>query len=395
MRSISLFMPGNFEDAYVYMGRLLVLTAERSLRFYDFERMIGDVEDRLPELQPMFTYLFTRNDWLTSSQFKSLLENKTLSKAFLSLVNRVAGDSFIEFSNIPKYLQFEFEIKIPARIFLDMTIYNRRMYFGTESGFYHLDAEMGDGSTNIKGMPVKRHDGRSLSALAGYGSIHVSCGNDGLFSAFDEFSWFSNEGIRPFRQVAERSLRTAWSGQDIINYLNMTTPVLLTGVHEKTASEGFETDRTVLLDIVPQKMSLEPLLQKMSDVEKEDSERIQYVFNSNNTFFMFSASGQLQTVGIGKREDELSIRYSRTYRTKRSDVRVLSMHPTNLGLVLETDDQILIFANGEIFSLLDTEVLSVRTFIRSRRYKSLVVMTREDGVIVTGLFQEDRNLQNE
>jgi hypothetical protein len=64
------------------------------------------------------------------------------------------------------------------------------------------------------------------------------------------------------------------------------------------------------------------------------------------------------------------------------------MHPTGVGLILETDDQVLLFANGEFYSVVNSEVLSVRTFIKSRRYKNVVAIAREDGVLITGLFQD-------
>ena len=395
MRSFGLFLPGNFEDAYIYMGRLLILTAERSLRFYDIEKIVGGIEEQMPQFQPLFTYLFTRNDWLASTQFKSLLKNHEFLNTFLSIFHQASKEPYFEIKENPKHLQFEFELGIPANVLLDMAVYNQRLYFGADTGLYHLDAVMESEYVQVPNAPVKRHDGRSMNTSAGYGSINVSCGNDGLFSGFDEFGWITKDGKRPLSRTAEKSVRTAWSGQDLINYLTATTPILLTGVHEKSTSKGLETEKTVLTNIGAEKIDLDYLFEKIFAVEMEELASIRYIYNSNNVFFIYTTQGDLFTIGVGKRGQDITVQYTRVHKNEQANTRILSMHPTNVGLVLETDDQILLFANGNFLPIINSSVLSVRTFMRSKRYKNIVAITREDGVLVTSFFEENVYIDEE
>ncbi len=392
MRTLSLFLPGNYEDAYIYMGRLLILTAERSLRFYNFDQIIEGIEEQLPQAKPALTYLFIRNDWMASAQFKALLGNHRVIKAFLATVQQASKDPYLEIEENPKYLQLELELSIPARVLLDITVYNRRLYFGADTGLYHLDMVMESGSTQVLDKPVRRHDVRSLATSAGYGSINVSCGDEGLYSAFDEFGWLTKDKQRSFRRITEKSLRTAWSGQDLINYSTATTPILLSGIHERINREEsrgiFEAERTVLTEIGKEKKSLDFLFEEVFTAKKDKLESVQYIYNSRNTFFIY-ANGEFITLGVGKREQEMNIRYSRSYKTNKSNDRILSIHPTGVGLIIETDDQVQLFSGGEFHPIIKSEVLSIRTFLRSKRYKNVVTITGEDGILITGFFDEN------
>jgi len=76
MKIAKLFFPGIYEDAYVYMGRLFILTEQRTILVYDLDKLVNsleqDSEKRVSGSLPIPTYMFSRNDWLSSSQFKSL-----------------------------------------------------------------------------------------------------------------------------------------------------------------------------------------------------------------------------------------------------------------------------------------------------------------------------------
>jgi len=203
VRTLSLFLPGSFEDVYIYMGRLIILTAERSLRLYKLEHIVDDLEKRFSSSRPVFTYLFTRNDWLASTQFGALLRNRSIHSAFLTSMQQASRQPYVEIPTHLNYLELERELKIPVRILLDFAVYNQRLYFGTDAGLYHLDTDLEDSQARVIGQPVKRLDARSMSTLAGYGAIHVSCGNDGLFTGFDEFGWVTSRNNHILRHIAD------------------------------------------------------------------------------------------------------------------------------------------------------------------------------------------------
>ena len=139
MNIVTLFLPGSYEDAYLYMGRLLTLTVERSLRIFDMESIIHQIETLYPEPYPLFTWLFLRNDWISSTQFRSLLANNQIASAFISAFDLIPQDKAIELTDISP--QIEHSIDISTKVILDLTIYNKRIYICSDSGLYHIDSE--------------------------------------------------------------------------------------------------------------------------------------------------------------------------------------------------------------------------------------------------------------
>lgn len=384
MKVVSLFFPGNFEDAFLYMGSLLVFTAERSLRFHNIERIVSALEERLPDLRPLPTFLFTRNDWLASTQFGDLMRNEIIARAVRSTIDNMAEYPFIEIPHEAQYVQSEQQLNIPAHVLLDIELYNRRLYLGADTGLYHIDYDWSGDGPEREDDPTKRLDARCICLTARLGALNVSCGDQGLFSAFDEFHWSHNGFVRDIHQVADKSLRTAWFGDDLVNYPRASAPSLLKGMHQTVDVEGFERERRILVDFEEEKENLDYLFEGLGT--QEAPVPVRYAYNSNNTFFVQTEDGDFATVGTRRdRGDEPAAQFARSYAGTGG--RILSAHFVAPGLVLETDDQVLAFVNGEVMPIVSSEVLSVRSFMRSKRYRNLVTITKEDGILLTSLFE--------
>src|SRR5215813_645425 len=84
MKAVSLFIPGRFEDAHLYMGQLVILTEARTLRVCSLESVVAALEAKLGNGRPISKFMFLRNDWLASDQFKQFTEGKEISDALLS-----------------------------------------------------------------------------------------------------------------------------------------------------------------------------------------------------------------------------------------------------------------------------------------------------------------------
>jgi hypothetical protein len=65
--------------------------------------------------------------------------------------------------------------------------------------------------------------------------------------------------------------------------------------------------------------------------------------------------------------------------------RVVSVHGSGTGVVVETDFACHLFVKGGLLPLLEREALSVRTFNSSKRYRNLVAATVEDGVYLVAM----------
>lgn len=111
--------------------------------------------------------------------------------------------------------------------------------------------------------------------------------------------------------------------------------------------------------------------------------------------FIHTTDGHFYSLGMLHPELEESagdigekVRFTKTY--KGANVRILSVNSTGLGLVIETDNQVLLFAQNEWFHVFESEVLSVRTFPRSKRFRNIVIITNEEGIWIISLFDDSK-----
>ena len=68
MRPLGLFLSGRFEDAFLYMGYIIALTEEKTIRTYNLERITSQLEADYPDLVPIPTLLFSRNNWWSNQR---------------------------------------------------------------------------------------------------------------------------------------------------------------------------------------------------------------------------------------------------------------------------------------------------------------------------------------
>jgi len=378
LRILKLLLPGRYEDAYIYMGYLFALTENKTLRTLSLERMAKHLEAQFPSTGTLPELMFSRNDWLTSSQFKALMKNREVATAFLSILDRFSSDP-VELA--PSLLDSpELPLDISATVFLDMLLYNRRLYLSTENGLYHIDFDIEPEGPEMTGRAQRRLDARCLSASAKFGTIAASCGDDGLFTILNDFEWLGSQSIT--KKLAEKSLRSSWFHYDLMNYSSNASPLLLLSQHERRPSLGVEREKMFISDIGDRQVDFTRLLE--NDIQLDD---VQYVFNSSNTIFVNTIHGQFFSIGISTTDQmDPRIRYSRAYSGTRS--RMLSASPTRVGLLVETDDEVLLFAGGEWLVIVDSAVLSVRTFMRSKRYQNMSALTLEDGILITSFFDD-------
>lgn len=386
MKIVKLFLPGKFEDAFVYMGRLLILTEDRALQIYSLDEIVQYLEEKIPAALPVPTLMFSRNDWLVSSLFGSLVKNRGTFEAILATFDSFPEPYFV--LDEPRLILKEEQLRVSANVILDINIYNGRLYMGADTGFYHIDIQWDQSDTIVAEKVEKRHDARCLNTSAKSGAVNASCGDAGLFTAIDDFQWFyRNKRHAEMTRLADKSLKTAWFNFDLMNYPTHITPFLLRSERRNiSAQSGFDREPQVLTELGKNRVYLDDLFGMMQDKYDFQPEMVQFTYNTNNVLFIHTTTGNFYSAGMYLRDNVLNVRFTKTYKGANS--RILSAHPCRVGTVIETDDRVWLFAHGKWILLFDTAVLSVRTFTRSRRFQNLVALTSEEGLFLIGLFDD-------
>lgn len=374
MKILRVFVPGDFEDAYLYMGWLTLLTSTRSLRMYNVERVTALIDGDLPGSTPIAQYFFARNDWLQSAPFKNLMSNAEVSTAFWDAVGRFPPDVSVD-----RYLTEPTEQHLDLRsdVVLDLRYYGGRLYLAANDGLYDLTVDWQE--PHLLEAPRRRLDAPCLSVSAGFGTVNASCGSNGLFSGMGELDNMRERSASEMVSVASESVRTGWLHYDLVNYASNSRPSLHTTTHEPSRQEA-DGERQMITQISHIPFSLTYLLGRVEEEGEDPRDDIQFVFNSNNTIFVNTYRGRLLTLRLAATQlgHPPQVRFSS--HLEGAGTRILSAHWCRSGVVFETDERVLLLADGERYVLLDSPVLSVRAFATSKRYQNLVTATTEQGV---------------
>ncbi len=393
MKIVSLRFPGNFEDAFLYMGRLITITENHTVCIYDMKNIVSKLQED-ENLLDAPTLLFFRNDLIAQEQFRNQLHDESGKAAFIKAVDKIESKSiqidadFIE--------PVEWDLKIKADILLDLNIYNRRLYIGTNTGLYHLDLDWESENTIPINKAQKRLEAKCINTTAKFGTVNASCGSEGLFSFIDDFDLGMNN-TRKDKHFPEYSLRTSWLDFDVVNYSARIDLTLFDSLKTQFQQEiieprkNFEEEILIVTDLKKSEFNFNSLFVNSNFHNEIDLNNIQFVYNSSRTLFLCTYDGSLFTLGLQK--DNSSVpRISYDYKYTGLESSVSSIHTLgvkNAGIILEMDKKVLLFAHGEFIPIFNSEVISIRTFAGSKHYKNIVSLTTCNEVLLIAIFDEE------
>lgn len=392
MKTATLFIPGSFEDAYLYMGWLVVVTSQQSFRFYNLDAIVAEMVSLHPQSAYVAELMFRHNEWLTSTQFASLTRTPSSVQDIVTQFDAFPKPCF----ELPRDVPFEeHNIRIGSNVVLDYIIYNREMYVGSKDGLFSAFV---DWDSDVPALPPRFHrrvDAECVSVTARFGAIVASCGDDGLLWSAEGAYPSAERDRTPWGRAEDKSIRARWLANGIINYKTVTDPNLLAVKKARPRDRlADEPGDLVVTSIGEERIPLQEHL--LSEIRKHipnvfDASLIQYIFNSDRVVFIFTFDGHFFALDVkGRKAGPPQLLFSHTY--KGAGTRILSAASTKLGAVLETDHRVLHFANGDWTDVLDSPALSVRTFPYAKNFHNLVSVTTEQGTYLVGIFDDTRRL---
>lgn len=204
---------------------------------------------------------------------------------------------------------------------------------------------------------------------------------------------------RQEKYISEYSLRTAWLDFDIVNYPTTVSPTLFNSVRNAFVEEvieskhNLEQEQWIVTDLEEQnKFALNSLFRNLDSVNAIDTEDLQFVHNSSQALFISTYNRELIALGLKRSgSSDPTISYVRKYEGLGS--LVSSIHTISVGngpgLVLEMEEEVLLFVRRQFIPIFDSEVISIRTFARSRHYKNITSVTTSNEVVLIATFDEE------
>ena len=385
-----LFIPGRFEDAYIYMGRLILVTGDLSFRHYNLNQMVERLEGKNSRNVPAARYLFARNDWSSTEQFRLQMRDPDIAKAFIGAIYGLGEMVVLDNSVFPEGEQ---AIGLPIDALLDMTIYRRRVYVASDGGFF--DMEVGWEETELPISQLrKRFDAPCYNISASYGTANVSCGDAGLRSFYDDFNTLEQNRARVLdddpEQTATSSLRSGWFGNDLINYTGRSDATILHGVIQKL-DRPEAGERKVITGLTGYQSDMDFLFQSLKRKYQLNRDEIDLVWNSTASLYVQTKKNNFYSADVQTGDDgEREVRYSKEFDGGIG--RILAATMVRVGkkaaLVAEAYDRVSILVEGKWQLVTEGQALTVRTFPGSKRYKNLIAITLNNGVMLASIFDE-------
>jgi hypothetical protein len=185
MQNLKLVIEGSYYDSQIYSGRLYLWTTKGSIITLDWDHLVKsiEVEDRL---KLALDCAFRQSEYLYSSDFKLLFQDKEIKNVLIKKFDDLAQSS-LSFSMRDLY-KMKVVIAEQRNPFpfphADSQIYSSSIYIGDPSGIF--SAQTFKTQKREKKLPIAERskrlwDGSALNLSAGYATLAIASGNDGLF----------------------------------------------------------------------------------------------------------------------------------------------------------------------------------------------------------------------
>jgi hypothetical protein len=382
-------------DSYIYSGHLFLILKNGDIAFAPLSIIIRKLAQSYPSFENLIRLAFQRNDYLSNRQGLMILGVGDLKKAFVDLWERAADEMQFVIQFDPE--DYTIISQVPTMPVLDMRLYAMRMYLGCKEGLYEIELKSDDRYNLKPTKPEKRFDAKVTCLNAKSGEVIISCNNDGLFHG----TFLNvNEKLEVNKiPVAKKSIRTAWSSYDIINYEKQNDFEYLVNktesANEKPAYSKFDEnrERQKISTFGVAKYDLSDLLER-SDIRQND---INYCFNSSASGFFFMKDGRFVNINLNKEKKEDIYFTSRTrvlpnlQKKDQLATRPISTSIVPNGCVVEYFDKVVLYQNSQAKVIETTPSINVRSYMSSIRYRNLISVTKIKEVSIHSIFPFDEN----
>lgn len=379
-------------DVCIYAGHLFVVQRDGRIRYAAMSRMIHRLLQQNAESENLLRLAFLRNDYFQNHQGELVWGVPEVLDAFRQRWQLEASITYEITLEEEDLIEVGVVDDSPV---LDMKAYAMRLFLGFKHGAYEVNLNQSDDQYHISpSKPRRVFDGKAAGLSARSGEVMISSGSSGLFNGT-----FLNErsalkvNDRPF---AQNSIRTAWTGYDLVNYQDQ---IMFEYFFNETSKSTAQVARSKFDEGPDRKITKLGVghreYAEILEKSEIDPSTILYTFNSSEASFAYDRAGQLQVRNFQrdrlaeKKDVWLSSRPRTVGYSENNPGRPLSHALVPRGCLLEFFDSVRFYQNGEVKELETGPCLGLRSYVGSRRYRNLVTLIKEDYFSVMATFPID------
>ncbi|MEO0897149.1 MAG: hypothetical protein AAFY71_12165 [Bacteroidota bacterium] len=357
-------------------------------------------------------FLITRNNEL------KYINLETLFKKYISTgeehIDTVLYSLFVDNKNIrniseyqllsvwDEYCEKPFDISISENdlslvvdlgelTILDFIMYGKKALFGCREGVFEIDVNFGIslfgfGSTLSNRKTSKIFDSKTIRMTPRLGEILVNTNSDGLFRG--SFWQKQNHSIKVYEKpIVEKSLKSSWLNNDILNYTDDTSFDILHNKVKKISNEqrglvNFKEEDGEYQALRVEKMAEESIHFDDSVNTNVNFDNVIYSFNSLRNLFSIYDDGKMSSLSLKDREYTGKPFYFKEKLDVKSQGFPLSSHVVAQGTIVEFFDSVTCIKDHKVFDLYKGESLQIKTYPNSRNYQRLVSILTEDDLSI-------------
>jgi hypothetical protein len=395
---LRLDLPGLWSDGWLYKENLVLWSRDglpHVVRLADLAAEMKELGD--PPLEAVADHLLFHTEWKIGQQFTRLLLIPGIEEKF------IAG--FPESGEIIIPMDRVFPVPVAADpvpgVILDSAIYANRVYLGTIEGLFETRFDP-DNPTSYNPL-VSRMQKRVSAITAGYSAVNGSAGEDGLWFGrmhFGDEPWWDEKSS--FRQVAEFSRSNSFADVNLLNYTGDAFPGFLRSETSKEKQRGNSErdDRQItgyresadIGSLMTSALSKKRRTRSISRGQDlglvNDSAE---VLGNSGKRLLVAWDDSLRVVDLSMQRDrDLAAKQDKTFQTVANleidPYAILDTHAFGKGFLVELSKEVRLINSQGSFTLIAEPVARIRTFARSRRYKEVVLLIRETGVSLLGMY---------
>lgn len=393
MNVLSLFLPGEPLDAFVYFGHLWVVGRDRVLRTLALGHLVDQLCKRYPQHETAYRLAFERNDWLSNAQARVIFSEDGLRRP-LERLWRNAGRQPCVADDVSGWREIA---NLSLTHFQDCRFYAMTAYFAGREGVFAagLQATPREDQVGVEGSFEKVFDAPVVSLSAKAGELIMSAGTEGLFHGTVQPR---RAHLTVQRSITGRSIRTSWKAWDIVNYtggrefeyLRNEWEQIPAGAprHFRFSADDESNERVRITSFAASRYGA----QELGVTAWKEWERAVFAQATNQTCVIVLDDNSCIWLGWNTHRERGPYLTRRRQSLPRIGTRRLgtpiSMAPLSTGFVVEYFDRVYLVGHGAAQLLECQPALSVRTFLPSRRFRCLVLVVREDGVALHAVLPQ-------
>lgn len=244
MQAVELRLPGKYWDTFLYDGHLILFTREGEIHTYDWDRLVASFQVDV-SARPLFRQFLTRGRAWYAPELRQLLNSPDLKRSIEAQVHVLSADWYQATATYLASARVA-RAESPAFPHTDVEAFYNTLFLSSSLGVHAVPLARG-----LHGGFDLRTDVPSLRLSAGYGSLAIAAGSEGVFEQqlVRARDWVWDETSEPLQLSDGLCVSCSRAGVDVIATAGADAGGYVAAF--SSPSRGGEDEPRELLGVVP------------------------------------------------------------------------------------------------------------------------------------------------